>query len=487
MGAAKSLVYGMTGSDSVYSGVSVSEGDESASMGTSWRSELGLSVGKRSDKENGHGRVNEEEEDENDDSLDEHDDGDDQSTSTGAGPMDDWRDDVFKALSEIEDATSELEHMTQSLSVGRSAPEAEDDRMLKSDIVLSSSPSWLKQSAPVPTWRRPVVRLAVENVALTSLIKYDDYSNSERPIRLTENGKEMAPVRLEPSGMVVTEKGEKLKLRTKKTRKTERREYRAMSLDGENEMIRTTPQKPSLQNSILSLRMPRPPRDSSICSNCRAHMTEKDRRLCHYFNQYFCSRSECHVNHKSRIPARIVHFWDFKEYPVSVNAKVHLHDNKDLPVINIALENSELYQQQRSLNEIRLLRKQLSILGDFIRVCPRGEALMVQMGARIHLFQREKLHFYSFQDLSDLKSLRAFILGLISSFASHVKGCTTCREKGSVCDICESKTPIYPFQMDAIVTCPYCRGIFHKKCWKEADETECVKCLRIQDLYMARK
>ena len=279
------------------------------------------------------------------------------------------------------------------------------------------------------------------------------------------------------------------KSRSDKSNSILSRVNRALLLELENDLIVLTPQKSSLQKAIYSLTVENPDLavKNPLCPKCKARLTDKSRRFCFYSGRFYCSSSSCHANQKSLIPARILHEFDFKDYPVAVESLVHLLDHASLPMINVALLNPHLYEH-KSLNEVRMLRKQLAILGDFIRVCSKSELLMTQLGSRFHLMQREKLHVYSLDDLADLKGLRSFVLGVISSFASHVRSCTTCRGKGSICAVCKNRELIFPFQIDLVSTCRHCHSIFHKMCWNETEECvdECVRCLQIQELYSRR-
>lgn len=50
-------------------------------------------------------------------------------------------------------------------------------------------------------------------------------------------------------------------------------------------------------------------------------------RLCEYTGQLFCS--SCHTNEIAIIPARVLHNWDFTQYPVSQLAKSYLDSIHD--------------------------------------------------------------------------------------------------------------------------------------------------------------
>lgn len=57
-------------------------------------------------------------------------------------------------------------------------------------------------------------------------------------------------------------------------------------------------------------------------------------RLCEYTNQLFCS--SCHTNETAVLPARVLHNWDFTQYPVSQLAKSYLDSIHDQVTDQIA-------------------------------------------------------------------------------------------------------------------------------------------------------
>ena len=101
--------------------------------------------------------------------------------------------------------------------------------------------NWVRENAPVPTLRRPAVRIASDIDDLTKLIASDDYASAStsdknivvsnvarktnavryRKKRNTERKSSKKKKRLEPSGKVVTVKGEKQKIKKKDETGTE--------------------------------------------------------------------------------------------------------------------------------------------------------------------------------------------------------------------------------------------------------------------------
>jgi hypothetical protein len=56
---------------------------------------------------------------------------------------------------------------------------------------------------------------------------------------------------------------------------------------------------------------------------------------------------------------------------------------------------------------------------------------------------------YSMHDLVETQSgrLAAFLSELSDGWLQHIVRCELCRGKGSICEVCNSERPIYPFQV----------------------------------------
>ncbi|XP_033122726.1 pleckstrin homology domain-containing family M member 3-like [Anneissia japonica] len=80
-------------------------------------------------------------------------------------------------------------------------------------------------------------------------------------------------------------------------------------------------------------------------------------------------------------------------------------------------------------------------------------------------------HVQSGQLAKDLKKV-------INWAAKHVYNCILCRQKGFICEICDSPKVIYPFDVELTTRCETCKTVFHKACKK--DHQPCSKCTRIK-------
>ncbi|KAI8030381.1 hypothetical protein LOK49_LG01G03489 [Camellia lanceoleosa] len=61
-------------------------------------------------------------------------------------------------------------------------------------------------------------------------------------------------------------------------------------------------------------------------------------RLCEYTGQLFCS--SCHTNETCVLPARVLHHWDFAQYPVSQLAKSYLDSIYDQELADLLEEKN---------------------------------------------------------------------------------------------------------------------------------------------------
>jgi hypothetical protein len=94
---------------------------------------------------------------------------------------------------------------------------------------------------------------------------------------------------------------------------------------------------------------------SSRCAGCGRQLSSgffKTVRYCHYTGGHYCS--ECHSKKRAIIPARVVHHWDFREYSVCTAAKQHIDSHFDDPIINVGVNNPQLYDWVTALNQLRV-------------------------------------------------------------------------------------------------------------------------------------
>ena len=89
-------------------------------------------------------------------------------------------------------------------------------------------------------------------------------------------------------------------------------------------------------------------------------------RYCEYTGKYYCH--ECHTNQVFYIPARVMHYWDFQQYPVCKEAFRDLHAIYDEPLFS---PPARLCTVSPSFRKLKVLRQQLYFMKDFLMTCTR--------------------------------------------------------------------------------------------------------------------
>jgi len=214
-----------------------------------------------------------------------------------------------------------------------------------------------------------------------------------------------------------------------------------------------------------------------LCAGCGIKLSTgwfKAPNYCHYSNKYFCTN--CHQNYKFMIPARIFFHWDFKYYPICNYYREFLKDMYAEPLYDITVINPAIYKQIPALGKIRIVRQQLRYMKDFILTCRDKQKLIALCSTRFYLVDTE---MYSLSDLVDVQKeeLFRFLRNLAEQWMKHISDCEICRSKGSICEFCNKKEVIFPFNLKTTVQCPKCKSSAHRGCYSSQT---CPKCLRLQ-------
>jgi len=53
-----------------------------------------------------------------------------------------------------------------------------------------------------------------------------------------------------------------------------------------------------------------------------------------------------------------------------------------------------------------------------------------------------------------------------------------CLSRGHICEMCDKRDVIFPFQGSAVAQCPHCHALFHALCFQTI--ANCPKCMRIE-------
>ncbi|XP_069068991.1 run domain Beclin-1-interacting and cysteine-rich domain-containing protein isoform X2 [Pleurodeles waltl] len=225
------------------------------------------------------------------------------------------------------------------------------------------------------------------------------------------------------------------------------------------------------------------------CAGCGIR-TEPDyiRRLryCEYLGKYFCQC--CHENALMPIPSRILCKWDFSKYYVSNFSKDLLTKIWNDPLFNMQDINGNLYRKVKALDQVRMLRVQLTHMKNMFKTCRLSKDLLDSFDTLPgHL--TEDLHLYSLSDLTAIKrgELAPRLGELLRAGALHVQKCMLCQAKGFICEFCQNEDDvIFPFELNKCKRCEECKACYHRWCFKSESCPRCVR-LRARREMLAKK
>ncbi|KAF6164089.1 hypothetical protein GIB67_017673 [Kingdonia uniflora] len=201
------------------------------------------------------------------------------------------------------------------------------------------------------------------------------------------------------------------------------------------------------------------------CAGCRKHLDYGrtlvrelvqtfgwgSTRLCEYTGQLFCA--SCHTNETAVLPARVLHFWDFAEYPVSQLAKSYLDSIYDQPMLCVSAVNPFLFSKVPALLHVMGIRKKIGAVTPYLR-CPFRRSILRGVGSRRYLLESNE--FFALRDLVDLSKGAFSALPLMmetvsSKILEHItQQCLVCCDVAVPCCArlaCEDPPSlIFPFQ-----------------------------------------
>ncbi|XP_076472493.1 uncharacterized protein LOC143301928 isoform X2 [Babylonia areolata] len=199
-------------------------------------------------------------------------------------------------------------------------------------------------------------------------------------------------------------------------------------------------------------------------------------RICYFDGRTYCS--QCHVLETAYIPAEIIFNWNFKKKKVCAENYAYLQNMQDQPVLDLEEMASCLYSTVPIMNNIMLLRSQLTSLRSYMFTCSESTAqqLKDRVWPREHFYN--KVHLYSLTDLLEARSgrLEVFLRETVELCTRHVLSCTLCLAKGFYCELCQEPAPIFPFQTATTVKCKSCKNVYHSRC--KTESIPCPKCVR---------
>ncbi|XP_023955044.2 uncharacterized protein LOC112058433 [Bicyclus anynana] len=217
------------------------------------------------------------------------------------------------------------------------------------------------------------------------------------------------------------------------------------------------------------------------CKGCQDLLgsTVSKAKVCGYTGEYFCSN--CMDPNVFIIPARVIHNWDFKRYPVSKKSALFLLEFQHHPWIDMKKLNPKIYCGVSDMAQLQELRIQLNFLRAYIFTCrePVIEELQKRVWPREYLY--DHVHLYTISDLAQIpnNSLALQLEKVVSFAKSHVLDCWLCSQKGFICEVCKDSKILYPFETSSTYRCDECSSVFHAKCQNES--SPCPKCKRRQE------
>lgn len=217
------------------------------------------------------------------------------------------------------------------------------------------------------------------------------------------------------------------------------------------------------------------------CKGCQDLLgsTISKAKVCAYTGEYYCSN--CMDPNVFIVPARVIHNWDFKRYPVSKKSALFLLENQHCPWINMKKLNPKIYSGVSDMAQLQELRIQLNFLRAYIFTCrePVIEELQKRVWPREYLY--DHVHLYTISDLAQIPngSLALQLEKVVNFAKSHVLDCWLCSQKGFICEVCRDSKILYPFETSSTYRCDECSSVFHAKCLNE--NIPCPKCKRKQE------
>ena len=175
--------------------------------------------------------------------------------------------------------------------------------------------------------------------------------------------------------------------------------------------------------------------------------------VCGFTSKYFCCN--CIAKDEYLIPAKIIHNWDLKKYPVCIRAADYLSVCPTL--IDLKLINSKIYVAVQDMAQLQSLRVQLNLLRAYMNTCrePLMDSFHEKLAPREYLY--EHIHQYSVTDLADIPNgtLARQLQKVVEFGKKHVVKCWLCTQKGFICEICRDPNIIFPFDLESTYRVSY--------------------------------
>eukprot|EP00698_Gefionella_okellyi_P001635 TRINITY_DN11540_c0_g1_i1.p1 TRINITY_DN11540_c0_g1~~TRINITY_DN11540_c0_g1_i1.p1 ORF type:complete len:1177 (+),score=257.35 TRINITY_DN11540_c0_g1_i1:63-3593(+) len=208
------------------------------------------------------------------------------------------------------------------------------------------------------------------------------------------------------------------------------------------------------------------------CHQCQNPL-DQFKRFCYYSGRWYCGN--CHQFEAAIIPARVLKLWDFETQRVCHAAAEFLDISFTEPTFDV----NAFVDGVKALKEFQVTRRNLKSMGEYISSCSLKSSSLLGMLKSEREYMLVSDSTYSMHDLLQLHDglLPMLLRTVMGPYERHiVTGCELCKGRGFICEFCNSKEPIFPFQPN-VVKCTGCNSYFHEKCYRPG---LCPMCSRME-------
>ncbi|CEF70233.1 Differentially expressed in FDCP 8 homolog [Strongyloides ratti] len=202
-------------------------------------------------------------------------------------------------------------------------------------------------------------------------------------------------------------------------------------------------------------------------------------KLCDYSGKYFCG--SCHWDDEMPIPARLALNTDSRKRGISRSSKEILQYIFRKPLIKAEDKNKTAFCIDDHLNPMKKYREDILRMKRYFTVCRHPSCCEFVELLQNYQHYLETSDMYSLKDLYEIKKGRLVenIGKVLTNFRKHISSnCDICQELGYICELCNDKEVIYPFN-EGVVQCCYCSNGYHIRCFLRVS-AKCPNCERIK-------
>ncbi|EFA75452.1 hypothetical protein PPL_10956 [Heterostelium album PN500] len=182
------------------------------------------------------------------------------------------------------------------------------------------------------------------------------------------------------------------------------------------------------------------------------------------------SSSNPFINYDAGVEEKPIDPKDFKWTPLRRRLYFEIHTQ-----YTIREQNNQCAGCSRSISGL-FTSSRYCEYSDFLKSCTATGPEDYKMIGNQNDHLANDVDFYSLADLVHYKRLYESLRIIVAKWLNHVETCPLCTSKGSFCEFCDAKEPIFPYNISKVVQCSSCHSSHHKECYVKH---KCPKCLRI--------